>query len=134
MTVFALVPLFGPVLGPIVGGFAAESIGWRWLMGIIAILSGLAAILITVTLPETYCPVLLRRMAVQFSTATGKAYISSVQLEPVRVIQRMLGAHAIESSVSVAGPLLWLDLRLVHEVSTAISNCSDAAVEACMYQ
>lgn len=78
MTVFALVPLFGPVLGPVVGGFAAESIGWRWLMGIIAILSGIAAIIITVTLPETYRPVLLRRRAVRLSTATGKVYISSM--------------------------------------------------------
>ena len=29
MTVFAVVPLLGPVIGPVKGGFIAEAIGWR---------------------------------------------------------------------------------------------------------
>jgi len=29
-----------PVIGPIVGGFAGEAIGWRWVEGIMAIFTG----------------------------------------------------------------------------------------------
>lgn len=40
MTVYCVAPFLGPVIGPIVGGFATESIGWRWVQGICAILIG----------------------------------------------------------------------------------------------
>ena len=33
MSLFAVAPFMGPTLGPIVGGFVDETIGWRWLVG-----------------------------------------------------------------------------------------------------
>ena len=30
MSVFAAAPFMGPTLGPIIGGFVSQSIGWRW--------------------------------------------------------------------------------------------------------
>ena len=30
LTAFASAPFMGPVFGPIVGGFVAETVGWRW--------------------------------------------------------------------------------------------------------
>jgi multidrug resistance protein len=30
MSIFSAGPLFGPVLGPICGGFIAQRAGWRW--------------------------------------------------------------------------------------------------------
>jgi hypothetical protein len=38
MTLFAAAPFMGPVLGPIVGGFVGETVGWRWVEGVMAIL------------------------------------------------------------------------------------------------
>lgn len=38
--VFASAPFLGPTLGPIVGGSAGQSIGWRWVEGIVAIFTG----------------------------------------------------------------------------------------------
>jgi len=40
MSLFAAAPFLGPVLGPIVGGFVGETIGWRWVEGIMAIFTG----------------------------------------------------------------------------------------------
>jgi multidrug resistance protein len=37
MALWALGPLLGPMIGPIVGGFVVDSIGWRWVFWIIAI-------------------------------------------------------------------------------------------------
>lgn len=37
MVLFASAPFLGPAIGPIVGGFVGETIGWRWIEGIMGI-------------------------------------------------------------------------------------------------
>ena len=76
MSVFAAAPFLGPVIGPIVGGFAGQAIGWRWVEGIMAIFTGVLWVFGTLTLPETYAPVILRKRADALAKKTGKAYIS----------------------------------------------------------
>ncbi|KAK0253454.1 MFS siderochrome iron transporter 1 [Friedmanniomyces endolithicus] len=93
MSLFAAAPFMGPVsniclfcrdsaadmfqvLGPIVGGFVGETIGWRWVEGIMAIFTGTLWILGALFLPETYPPVILRRRAAKLSKMTGKVYQS----------------------------------------------------------
>lgn len=78
IAVYALVPLFAPVLGPIVGGFVAGELGWRWLVGIMAILSASALILGLFALPETYAPVLLCKRAQRLSDMTNTVCVSVI--------------------------------------------------------
>ena len=78
ITVYALVPLFAPVLGPIIGGFVADAFGWRWLMGLMALLSASALTVSIFGLPETYAPVLLRKRAENLSNMTGAVYVSAM--------------------------------------------------------
>lgn len=52
----------GPVLGPILGGFAGEHKGWRFTMWVSLIVSG-AIFVPVMLLPETYRPVVLKRAA-----------------------------------------------------------------------
>ena len=78
ITVYALVPLFAPVLGPIVGGYVAGTLGWRWLMGMMALMSASALLVSLLALPETYAPVLLRKRAQRLSKITGKVYASAI--------------------------------------------------------
>lgn len=56
MTLFALAPFLGPVIGPVVGGFVGETVGWRWLMGVMTIFTGIVwiigALILPVCLPE----------------------------------------------------------------------------------
>ena len=54
--------VFGPIFGPIVSGFSAPSIGWRWAFWIAVIYAGVTFIVLFF-LPETYGPVLLVRRA-----------------------------------------------------------------------
>lgn len=63
MAAFSAAPFIGPVIGPLVGGYLSMSNGWRWLYWIQLILAGVAWILISLTVPETYAPTLLSRRA-----------------------------------------------------------------------
>jgi MFS family permease len=79
MAFFAAAPFLGPCIGPVVGGFVSETIGWRWNEGIMAIFTGILLIFGTLTIPETYAPVILKKRAAQLSKQTGKVYISRIE-------------------------------------------------------
>lgn len=81
MGVFSLMPSGGPTLGPFIAGFLSEAAGWRWVMGLMTILSGILWILGSLFVPETYAPVLLRKRAAELSRRTGKVYKTSVDIE-----------------------------------------------------
>ncbi|KAJ3548619.1 hypothetical protein NM208_g922 [Fusarium decemcellulare] len=86
-SVFAMAPFLGPAIGPIAGGFLGEAEGWRWLHGLMAIFTGTLWILITLIVPETYAPVLLRVRAEALSRKTGKVYISKLDVgQPKKTI------------------------------------------------
>lgn len=91
MCVFASAPFLGPTLGPIVGGFAGESIGWRWVEGIVAIFTGVLWVGGMIVVPETYAPVLLKRRAAKLSSMTGKTYVS--QMEHDKGKQRIVSTY-----------------------------------------
>ncbi|KAH7362765.1 major facilitator superfamily transporter [Plectosphaerella cucumerina] len=63
LSVISFGPLNGPVLGPLLGGFVVEAWGWRWLNWLSLISTAVGAIFI-MTVPETYRPALLRKLAV----------------------------------------------------------------------
>ncbi|KAG9874635.1 MFS general substrate transporter, partial [Aureobasidium melanogenum] len=58
------------------GGFVGETVGWRWVEGVMAIFTGVLWIIGTLLIPETYPPVLLRKRAAKMSKMTGKVYRS----------------------------------------------------------
>jgi MFS family permease len=76
MSIFAAAPFMGPVLGPIVGGFVGETVGWRWILGVMAIFTGTLWIAGSFLIPETYPPVIHRQRAKKLSKLTGKVYRS----------------------------------------------------------
>ncbi|PVH72068.1 MFS general substrate transporter [Cadophora sp. DSE1049] len=80
MSIFAAAPFLGPVIGPIVGGFLGQTEGWRWVEGLMAIFTGALWIIGSLTIPETYTPVILRRRAAKLSKMTGKVYRSATEI------------------------------------------------------
>lgn len=79
-TLFSFMPYMGSVLGPIVGSFAGQYAGWRWVSGIITIFTGVIWILGVLIVPETYTPVLLRRRAERLTALTGDIHVSCADL------------------------------------------------------
>ncbi|TVY82530.1 Efflux pump FUB11 [Lachnellula suecica] len=79
MAIFAAAPFMGPTLGPLLGGFITITIGWRWVQGVCCIFIGAAWIAGTLFVPETYAPVILRKMAKHHSQESRKTYISILE-------------------------------------------------------
>lgn len=81
LSLFAAAPFLGPTLGPIIGGFLGMKAGWQWVEGLLAAFSGLLWIIMTLLVPETYAPVLLRKRAERLSQITGKVYRTKLDLD-----------------------------------------------------
>lgn len=83
MAAFSAAPFVGPAIGPLVGGFLSDAAGWRWLYWIQLILAAACWILISVTVPETYAPILLSRRAKKLRASTGdNKYTTEKELDP----------------------------------------------------
>lgn len=63
MSLFVVATFIGPALGPIIGGYIGETVGWRWVEGFLAAFTGAIWLLGVLFIPETYAPVLLRKRA-----------------------------------------------------------------------
>ncbi len=83
LSLFAGAVFLSPALGPMVGGFVGENVGWRWVEGVMTIFTGIVWIIICFFLPETYSPVLLHKRANELSRVTGKVYRSKFEAEKV---------------------------------------------------
>jgi MFS family permease len=104
MSIFAAAPFLGPVIGPIVGGFVGQTVGWRWVEGVMAIFTGVVWIFGTLTIPETYSPVILRNRASELSKRTGKVYIS--------ILEKKQGKTTVGQAFSKALARPWVLLIL----------------------
>ncbi|RMZ81317.1 hypothetical protein DV737_g2604, partial [Chaetothyriales sp. CBS 132003] len=83
MAFFSAAPFIGPAIGPLAGGYLGDAAGWRWLYWIQLILAGVAFALLTLTLPETYTPILLSRRAKKMRKDTGDSrYTTEKELDP----------------------------------------------------
>ncbi|RMZ75398.1 hypothetical protein DV738_g5477, partial [Chaetothyriales sp. CBS 135597] len=91
MALLALAPSMGPCFGPALAGFLGENEGWRWVMGMLAIFSGVLWIVGSLFIPETYAPVILRKRAAKLSQMTGKVYKTRTDIEkgPVKLASVM---------------------------------------------
>ena len=75
MAVYTLGPLMGPSVGPVCGGFVAQTIGFKWIFIIIAIASGILALIGILVFRETYAPVIRIRRAKKQIKASGERTI-----------------------------------------------------------
>lgn len=60
----------GPVIGPVVGGFVYQYLGWRWTNWVVIIVASVAWILVSF-IKETYAPAILRKRAAKKRLDTG---------------------------------------------------------------
>jgi MFS family permease len=74
MAFFMVATVFGPLIAPIISGFCAETLGWKWTFWIATIYAGFTLILL-LPLPETYGPILLQRRARSIRKADPKSRV-----------------------------------------------------------
>lgn len=71
ITIWGVAAVCGPVLGPLIGGFAAEHKGWTWTIWELLWLSGLCLIVVFFFLPETSSANILYRRSRRLRKLTG---------------------------------------------------------------
>ncbi|KAK1585695.1 major facilitator superfamily transporter [Colletotrichum navitas] len=71
VSIWSVGTILGPMVGPVIGGAVTESLGWRWMFFVIAIVIGVVCIIAFLVLRETYPPVLLERKAARIRKETG---------------------------------------------------------------
>ena len=71
VSIYTLVTLLGPTIGPLLGGFITQYSSWRWTFWTISILDGCIQLIATLFFRETYVPVLLKRRVMNLRRETG---------------------------------------------------------------
>lgn len=69
-SIWSIGPMNGPVTGPLIGGFAAQYLGWRWTNWLVMIFGGVGWLMCS-CIKETYAPTLLKRKAEKMRKETG---------------------------------------------------------------
>ena len=86
--VWGISAVFGPALGPLVGGFAAENKGWKWTIWELMWLSGFCFVFLFFFLPETSSSNILYRRTVRIRELTNNP---KVKCEPEIEAEGMSG-------------------------------------------
>lgn len=86
--VWGIAAVFGPAMGPLIGGFAAENKGWQWTIWELMWLSGFCFVFLFFFLPETSSSNILYRRTVRIRAITRN---SRVKCEPEIEAEGMTG-------------------------------------------
>ena len=90
MSLFTLGPLIGPSVGPVAGGFIAQTIGYKWIFIVIAIFSGAGGVLGIIFLQETYAPVIQLNRAREEIAKGNKTFDHDILLEQHKDIKHVI--------------------------------------------
>lgn len=94
--VFANSAFWGPILGPVLGGFIGQAsskgiISWRWTEWVTLIWSGLIFGTMFFLMPETYAPTLMKWKASHLRKITGdQRYLSQLEVQDTKFRDRLL--------------------------------------------
>ncbi|KAF4973877.1 hypothetical protein FZEAL_9166 [Fusarium zealandicum] len=82
MTIWMLGTMIGPSTGPVVGGFVADTIGWRWVNWITFIPATIAVVAMAFLSSETNHQVLIRRKTRRLRKDLGRPELRSCYVDP----------------------------------------------------
>lgn len=91
--IWGVAAICGPVMGPLVGGFAAQHRGWTWPIWELIWLSGFALITMIIFLPETSSANILYRRSRRLRKLTGR---TDLKCEPELEGEQMTGGSIVK--------------------------------------
>ncbi|EXV00990.1 MFS transporter [Metarhizium robertsii] len=90
ISIYSLMPLLGPAVGPVAGGWIAERTTWRWVFYSTTIACGIIQVFGLFFLQETYAPVLLHRKKLRLIKETGNTKLHTEFDRPDRTLLQTL--------------------------------------------
>lgn len=105
--------IVGPSLGPIIGAFIAESIGWRWDAWIVLIPSSIVTLSMALFCPETNHKVLIRRKVALMKKTLGR--------DDLRSCYDATGVMSARSQVLINGLLRPMKMMVLSPIIVALS-------------
>jgi MFS family permease len=94
ISIYSLMPLLGPAIGPVAGGFIAENTTWRWVFWSTTILDGFIQLSGFFFLQETYAPTILAKKSARLRKETGNAALHT-EWEDEKKLSQILKTAAI---------------------------------------
>ncbi|CAJ2512305.1 Uu.00g053200.m01.CDS01 [Anthostomella pinea] len=91
ISIYSLMPLLGPAVGPIAGAFITENTTWRWAFYATTIADAAIQFAGLVWLRETYAPVLLKWRCQRLARDTGKTGWHTPYDDPDKTVTKTLG-------------------------------------------
>ena len=133
LAMMGMTPAIAPVLGPAVGGYISEYLGWRWTFWVITIATGAFELCFLATYRESYKVTILERKARHLRMETGNgllrsrydtglsgfALLSSLIVRPFK----LLFASPVVILVSVCGAFA---ISYTYVIITSISGIYEA--------
>ena len=109
VSIYTLITLLGPTLGPLLGGFVTQYGSWRWTFWSISILGGCIQVLATIFFRETFPPVLLGRKAKKLRKDTGNPSLHTKWEKPDRTFVKV-------AQLALARPFILLGTQPILQV------------------
>ena len=103
IAVWGMFAISAPVLGPILGSFAASAKGWTWTVWQLLWITALTFVLLFFLLPETFTPNILARRARRVRRITGSPQYmseSEIEMKEVKPMVCLQYSHANISSAN----------------------------------
>ncbi|BGP36964.1 GTPase-activating protein [Rhodotorula kratochvilovae] len=114
----------GPILGPVIGGFAAQAKTWKWPLYELLWMCGFGFAIFTFFLPETFAATLLLRRAARLRKLTGNHEIKT---------QAELDARFHPGLLKAGAKQVGLAFRLCFEPAIAFSDAYTGLVYGVFY-
>jgi MFS transporter, DHA1 family, multidrug resistance protein len=109
--VWGISAIFGPALGPLIGGFAAEAKGWQWTIWELMWLSGFCFVFLFFFLPETSASNILYRRAVRIRKITGNTKLKcepELEAEGMTTKEILLMVYIRPFTLTLTEPICFL--------------------------
>jgi len=108
LAAFVVAPFAGPGIGPTIGGYIVQSgAHWRWVLWVVVFLTGFCCVVIIFTMPETFEPIILVKMAKEKRKTTGdERYYATMETITMTVSQRVEAVVKRPFMILVQEPIL----------------------------
>lgn len=107
MSIYVMGPVLGPTIGPIIGGYLTPAAGWRWDFWLMAIASGIMAVLIVLFVPESYPYVILKKKEARLRKQTGNENLQSA-LDTGKTLRQLFKLAIFRPLKMLVSPVIFL--------------------------